>query len=155
MNSSFSSNCVPSLAASSVSSVSSSPQSSSRSIGAQSAASSASSMAEVMKQGLVSDRGFMSSSPCRGLERQIHTILNKHRPNYIQSVLDIQDNRLPDNLDLETKQRLLGVKAAKLSRPARILARLLAHSDHLEVTASIREEILAMSASSIPPPPTN
>jgi hypothetical protein len=76
----------------------------------------------------------------RGLERQINPILSIYRNKYARIFLDVQANT-PAQMEPEQKRRLLCAKSTQLTKPLRVLARLLAHGDSREVVHLIREEL--------------
>jgi hypothetical protein len=76
----------------------------------------------------------------RGLERCLHEPISQWRSYHAKSLLQIQQ-RLPKG-DNRLRERLLRRQSMHTSRRSRVMARLLAHADSLEVAAMVRHELL-------------
>lgn len=85
------------------------------------------------------DACLMSYTSARGLENVIYPILNHFRRKAVRGVLQAQSN-LPHDLDLDVRQRLLSAKSRYLSKPARVLAKVLGDGDALVADIVQREE---------------
>jgi hypothetical protein len=68
----------------------------------------------------------------RGLERQVYTSIRNHRRRYTQVILKVQSKLVPADIKPEMKARLLRARSLQLSKPSRMLAKLLAHGDVVE-----------------------
>jgi hypothetical protein len=64
----------------------------------------------------------------RGLEVLILSILQRYRARHVEAILNAQDE-LSDSLDLEEKNQMLSELSQKYSRPAALLAQVLASTD--------------------------
>ena len=76
---------------------------------------------------------------CRGLERQVYTSIRNHGHRYTKAILKVQ-SKLPADIKPEMKARLLRARSLQLSKPSRLLAKLLAHGDTLEVRGFFVQE---------------
>lgn len=78
---------------------------------------------------------------CRGIERFLHPILSSYRHMHRKTLLEIQLS-LPADATPEANERLLSSKSMQISKPSRILAKLLAHGDSVESADLIRRELV-------------
>ena len=78
----------------------------------------------------------------RGLERSIHPIISTHRAKYTKTFLILQ-SKVPKEMSLAAKERVLCARSMQISRPSRAMARLLGHGDRLEVAKLITQELMA------------
>jgi hypothetical protein len=78
---------------------------------------------------------------CRGIERFVHPILSSYRHMHRKTLLEIQLS-LPADATPEANERLLSSKSMQISKPSRILAKLLAHGDSVESADLIRRELV-------------
>jgi hypothetical protein len=80
----------------------------------------------------------------RGLERHIHEILRQHRKNFIRTLLHIQ-SKMPSDMSLALRSKLLCAKSIHLSRPARNLAAAFARQDAVDVAELLQDELSTRS----------
>jgi hypothetical protein len=80
----------------------------------------------------------------RGLERHIHAILRQHRKDFIRTLLHIQ-SKMPSDMSLALRSKLLCAKSIHLSRPARNLAGVLARQDAVEAAELLQDDFSTRS----------
>ena len=92
-----------------------------------------------------------TQSDARGLEPFLHPCIKQSRAAHVLGVLMIQralqnNQETSSSLDSDTMQQVLRTRSLQTSRASRVLARLLAHGDSMQVTRLLRQELLQEQA---------
>ena len=82
----------------------------------------------------------LQNSGCRGLEGLLYPIIPRYRNKHVKSLL-IAQTRIPIGAAPEVRERLLCAISTRISRPSRILSRLLAHCDASQVADQAKLEL--------------
>ena len=77
---------------------------------------------------------------CRGLERVVYPVITRYRMQHAKTLLRIQA-KIPSEVPPGSRERLLSVISARISKPSRIMAKLLARCDSCHVTDLLKQEL--------------